>query len=54
MAVYATDIRTARQVWAAVVSAKQKRTFGTVILDNGEEIDWVDMASVAVLPDDEQ
>ena len=43
LAVYAPDLQTARRVYAVVVSGPQNRGFGTVALDNGEEIDWVDM-----------
>lgn len=49
LAVYAPDLQTARRVYAAILSQMQTRTFGTVTLDNGEEIDWVDM-SRGVMP----
>ena len=44
LAVYAPDLETARQVYTLIESETQIRGFGTVTLDNGEEIDWVDMA----------
>lgn len=49
IAVYVPDIQTARRVYAAVLSEMQTRNFGTVTLDSGEEIDWVDMAGGPVL-----
>jgi len=43
LAVYAPDLETARQVYKVIESETQTRGFGTVTLDNGQEIDWVDM-----------
>lgn len=48
LAVYAPDIQRARKVYAVVLSETQTRSFGTVKLDNGEEIDWVDMTGSVV------
>lgn len=50
LAVYAPDLATARQVYVAVVFGRQTRHFGTVTLHNGEEFDWVDMASGVMPP----
>ena len=54
LAVYAPDLQTAWHVYAAIVSTPQNRTFGTMTLDNGEEIDWVDMARGVVSSGEEQ
>lgn len=43
LAVYAPDLETARQVCAVIELEARTQGFGTVILDNGQEIDWVDM-----------
>jgi len=47
-AVYAPDLETAQKVYAVIGSEAQTRGFGTVTLDDGEEIDWVDMAREVV------
>lgn len=43
LAIYAPDLQVARQVYARVSSCKQTQAFGTVVLDSGDEVDWVDM-----------
>ncbi|GAB3550019.1 hypothetical protein GCM10027343_32560 [Noviherbaspirillum agri] len=43
LAVYAPDLDTARQAYAVIELQAQTQGFGTVTLDNGEQIDWVDM-----------
>jgi len=43
LAVYASDMQVAQQVYAVVCSRSRPQAFGTVILDTGDEVDWVDM-----------
>lgn len=43
LAVYAADMQVAQQVYAMVSSHTRTQAFGTVILDTGDEVDWVDM-----------
>jgi len=54
LAVYASDIETACLVYAKVMSGTKDRTFGTVTLESGEEVDWVDMGRGVVPPGEEQ
>lgn len=54
LAVYAPDRETAMKVYADVVHKTQSRAFGTVTLDSGEEIDWVDMARGVAPPHEQQ
>lgn len=42
-AVYAQDLQIAQEVYALVFSRMQTQAFGTVVLDTGDEVDWVDM-----------
>lgn len=42
-AVYAPDLRAARQVYEMVTACKREQPFGTVTLVTGEEVDWIDM-----------
>lgn len=44
LAVYASDLQVARQVHDLVISRTQPQAFGTVTLDGGDEVDWVDMS----------
>lgn len=48
LAIYVSSLQTAWQVYAIVLSEPNARHFGTVTLDNGDEIDWVDMTGGAV------
>lgn len=48
LAIYVSSLQTAWQVYAIVLSEPHARHFGTVTLDNGDEIDWVDMTGGAV------
>jgi len=50
IAVYAPDFQMARQVYMAVLANTKHQAFGTVQLDSGEEVDWVDMAHYARPP----
>lgn len=42
-AVYAATQRTARLVYDQVNTSPPSVPFGTILLDTGEEVDWVDM-----------
>lgn len=46
-AVYAPQLYAARQAYELLSSRSADASFGTVILPNGEEIDWVDMSGFA-------
>jgi hypothetical protein len=48
LAVYASDMQVARQVYAMVFSRARTQAFGTVRLDTGDEVDWVDMTYGAI------
>ncbi|HJV88600.1 MAG TPA: hypothetical protein VJ698_24255 [Noviherbaspirillum sp.] len=42
-AVYAPSLHAARRVYELVCSEFPPRPFGTVILETGDEIDWINM-----------
>lgn len=50
LAVYAPDLETARKVYALIELETHAQGFGTVTLENGQEIDWVDMGHGVVPP----
>jgi hypothetical protein len=50
-AIYAANIRVARHVHDLVAHQEEHDGFGTVTLDTGEEIDWVDMRKIVPQPD---
>jgi len=43
-AVYASSLPVANQVYELIVSRVRHPAFGTVVLETGEEVDYVDMA----------
>lgn len=42
-AVYADNLHTARQIRDLIASQNEHPSSGTIMLETGEEIDWVDM-----------
>ena len=42
-AVYAHSLHTARRIHDLIIRQPEHDAFGTVVLDTGEEIDWIDM-----------
>jgi hypothetical protein len=43
-AIYAPNLRVAQQVYQVVISRNYQEAFGTVLLNTGHEVEWVDMS----------
>lgn len=52
-AVYASNLHTARQIRDLIARQSRHDAFGTVVLETGEEVDWIDMRK-PLHHDDEQ
>lgn len=51
LAVYAGNIHAARQVHDLVAGQDDHEAGGKVMLDTGEEVEWVDIGKIASHPD---
>jgi hypothetical protein len=51
LAVYAGNIHAARSVYELVSHQEEHDAFGTITLDTGEDVDWVDMCNIKRQPD---
>jgi len=43
LAVYAPNLHAARQAYDLLSAGKRTQAFGTVTLESGEDVDWIDM-----------
>lgn len=44
LAIYAPNLHVARQAYETVTSGECRQAFGTVVVDNQYEVDWVNLA----------